>query len=204
MPLALQIPESYHEQAGLEWEGERIPAKELAEINSQILGCFSEEDLAAFQFRIYQQLVEMVPIAWQDVIGAFTDAEQACFREHIGDDEFTAILDSPLRGGGAMSDHELHEACFTRDTPGRLYSAFVEIMLGDDLTEESVSCMVDFASEHEHYVDYLLFTPYEDKLAIDATTRAEYLQDGYRLHACFSDDESSRWNDLYFDAFQQG
>ena len=204
VPLALQIPESYHEQAGLEWEGERVPAKELAEINSQILGCFSEEELAAFQFRIYQQLVEMVPIDWQDVIEAFTDTEQDCFRERIGSEEFAAILDSPLRGGGAMSDHELHEACFARDTPGRLYSAFVEIMLGEDLTEESASCMVDFASEHEHYIDYLLFTPYEDKLAIDAADRAEYLQDGYRLHSCFSDDESRRWNDLYFAAYQQG
>ena len=69
VPLALRIPESYHEQAGLEWEGERVPAKELAEINAQILGCLPEEEVAALQFRLYQQLVEMVPIDWQDVRG---------------------------------------------------------------------------------------------------------------------------------------
>ncbi len=203
VPLALQIPESYHEQAGLEWEGERVPAKELAEINSRILECFSDEEVAALQFRVYQQVVEMVDIRLVDVIGAFTDSEQDCFREQMGTDEFEAILDSPLRGAGPISDHELHEACFTRETPGRLYAAFVETMLGDDLTEESASCMIDFAGEHEHYIDYLLFTPYEDKLAVDAADRAEYLQDGYRLHSCLNDDESERWNDLYFEAFQQ-
>ncbi|MDE0370638.1 MAG: hypothetical protein OXI84_10940 [bacterium] len=166
VPLALQIPESYHEQAGLEWEGERVPAKELAEINSRILECFSEEEVAALQFRVYQQLVEMVSIELGDVIGAFTDAEQDCFRERIGADEFAAILDSPLRDAGAMADHELHEACFTRDTPGRLYAAYVGLLL-------------------------------------DSAARAEYLQDGYRLHSCLNDDESERWNNLYFEAFQQ-
>lgn len=203
VPLALQIPESYHEQAGLEWEGERVPAKELAEINSRILECFSEEEVAALQFRVYQQLVEMVSIELGDVIGAFTDAEQDCFRERIGADEFVAILDSPLRDAGAMADHELHEACFTRDTPGRLYAAYVGLLLGEDVSEASASCMIDFASEHEHYIDYLLFTPYEDKLALDSAARAEYLQDGYRLHSCLNDDESERWNNLYFEAFQQ-
>ena len=203
VPLALRIPESYFQQAGLEWEGERVPAKELAEINSLILECFSDEEIAALQFRVYQQMVEMVDIELADVIGAFTDAELDCFRERIGTDEFTAILDSPLRDAGAMSDHELHEACFTRDTPGRLYAAYVGILLGEDVSEASASCMIDFASEHEHYIDYLLFTPYEDKLALDAAARAEYLQDGYRLHSCFSDDESRRWNDLYLEAFQQ-
>ena len=203
VPLALQIPESYHEQAGLEWEGERVPAKEVAEINSRILECFSDEEVAALQFRVYQQVVEMVAIELGDVIGAFTDAEQECFREYIGTDEFAAILDSPLRDAGAMADHELHEACFTRDTPGRLYAAYVGILLGEDLSEASASCMIDFASEHEHYVDYLLFTPYEEKLALDSAARAEYLQDGYRLHSCLNDDESERWNNLYFEAFQQ-
>ncbi len=43
VPLALQIPESYYDHAGLEWEGERVPAKELAEINSQLLQCFPAE-----------------------------------------------------------------------------------------------------------------------------------------------------------------
>ncbi|MCE2529369.1 MAG: hypothetical protein J4G11_05820 [Acidimicrobiia bacterium] len=203
VPLALQIPESYYEHAGLEWEGERVSAKELAEINSQLLQCFPAEEVAALQFRIYQQVVEMVPMVWSDVTEAFTEAERDCFREHIGDDEFTAILDSPLRGGGAMSDHELHEACFGRDTPGRLYAAFVGMLLGTDLTEESAICMIDFAADHEHYIDYLLFTPYEDKLALEAETRAEFLQDGYRLHSCFNDDESQRWNNLYLEAFQR-
>lgn len=203
VPLALRIPESYFQQAGLEWEGERVPARELAEINSRILECFSEDEVAALQFRVYQQLVEMVAIELGDVIGAFTDAEQDCLREYMGTDEFAAILDAPLRDAGAMANHELHEVCFTSDTPGRLYAAYVGILLGEDLSEGSASCMIAFASEHEHYVDYLLFTPHEDKLALDAATRAEYVQDGYRLHSCLNDDESERWNRLYLEAFQQ-
>ena len=76
---------------------------------------------------------------------------------------------------------------------------FITDSQGGGLSEESLSCVVDFAREHQHYVALINPDSY-DPSAMSPSEYAEIGDDGLRLWQCLSDEEIRRMQEVSLSA----
>ena len=76
---------------------------------------------------------------------------------------------------------------------------FITDSQGGGLSEESLSCVADFAREHQHYVALINPDSY-DPSAMSPSEYAEIGDDGLRLWQCLSDEEIRRMQEVSLSA----
>ena len=124
----------------------------------------------------------------RDGIAVVPESDVACIRESLSEEQFDMLLETTI-----------HEAFRTREslsnciTPEGYIEVFVAITAsqGGGLSDESLSCVADFAREHPHYVALINPDSY-DPSAMAPSDFIEIADDGLRLWDCLTDDEIRR------------
>ncbi|MCQ3804797.1 MAG: hypothetical protein OXC98_13995 [bacterium] len=196
--LAREHPGAARASAGIELEGYETGHISRHEFRLLYFDCLNDGETVRYFSRLWDGVRSANTLTGYDILDVFTDPEVACFRDYFGDSYDKAFLSAPM-SSGALGAHELHEACFTKDTSGRLFVTVMSTLLGG-FTDETTACLVDFGSEHEHYVDDLVFTTPERLGAMPDEKVAELARDGSIWAECMTDEAYSRLWDLLLDA----
>ena len=98
------------------------------------------------------------------------------------------LFDSTVHGGFRLV--ESMRDCITPEGYVQIFVA-MSVSQAGGLSEESISCLTDFAREHPHYVALIDPDSY-DLAAMSAAEIAEIAGDGRRTWDCLTDEEIAR------------
>ena len=184
--VGLEHPEAVYVRLGLEWQGpETSNPAETLDYNVQIYDCMSDQEKMDFTLNYWRALDRHAGATGADIVALLSESEAACVGEGLSEDQFAAVLDaSPLEAvaiGSAVSD------CITPETNIAIFVSGIQWALGD-LSDESVTCIEEFAKENPAYVA-LLSSGLKD---VSAMTPAEFLaiaDIGTESYDCMTDEE---------------
>ena len=124
----------------------------------------------------------------RDIFAVLPESEAAYIRESLSEEQYDMLLETTIHE--AFGTTESLSNCIT---PEGYIEVFVAITAsqGGGLSDESLSCVADFAREHTHYV--ALINPYSyDPSAMAPSDFVEIADDGLRVWDCLTDDEIRR------------
>lgn len=184
--VGLEHPEAVYVRLGLEWQGpETSNPAETLDYNVQIYECLSDQEKMDFTLSYWRALDRHARATGADIVALLSESEAACVREGLSEEQFAAVLDaSPLEAvaiGSAVSH------CITPETNIAIFASGIQWALGE-VSDETVSCLEDFARENPAYVA-LLSSGLKD---VSAMTPAEFLaiaDIGTESYDCMTDEE---------------
>ena len=167
--VGLEHPEAVYVRLGLAWQGpETSNPAETLDYNVQIYDCMSDQEKMDFTLNYWRALDQHAKATGTDIVALLSESEAACVREGLSEEQFAAVLDaSPLEAvaiGSAVSH------CITPETNIVIFASGIQWALGE-VSDETVSCLEDFARENPAYVA-LLSSGLKD---VSAMTPAEFL-----------------------------
>ena len=126
--------------------------------------------------------------AEHDLIGAIPEADVACIRDALSDDEYNTLLAGTVHEAFDVSDAVAD--CMTDDG---YVQAFVTITVTTtgELTDETRACLADFARAHPHYTALINAHAYDPATTAPADL-AEIADDGLGTSACMTAEELQR------------
>ena len=192
--LALEHPGAIYASVGIGVEGEEPDSTSRHEFRVLYFDCMNDAEVVRYFSRYWEVVHSLNTLTGRDVLDVFTDSEIACFRDYFGDRYDEAFLAAPMNAG-ELGTHDMHEACFARDTSGRLFVTVMSALLGG-VTGETAACLADFGDEHEHYVDDMIFSTSERRGALPDEEVAELARDGAIWVECLTEDEYRKLGDL--------
>ena len=136
----------------------------------------------------YQEVIDSMTTAEHDLIGAIPEADAACIRDALSDDEYNTLLAGTVHEAFDVSDAVAD--CITDEG---YVQAFVTITVTTtgELTAGTRACLADFARAHPHYT--ALINPHAyDPSTVAPADLAEIADDGLRTWACMTDEEILR------------
>ena len=83
-------------------------------------------------------------VRWGDLFATFTEAEQSCIRDELGDEQLAAALESPIHHEDETQEWEVAIFdCLGQETAAALYLSFIVAQLGQEveLTAENTVCI---------------------------------------------------------------
>ena len=184
--VGLEHPEAVYVRLGLEWQGpETSNPAETLDYNVQIYDCMSDQEKMDFTLNYWRALDRHAGATGADIVALLSESEAACVGEGLSEEQFAAVLDaSPLEAvaiGSAVSH------CITPETNIAIFVSGIQWALGE-VSDETVSCLEDFARENPAYVA-LLSSGLKD---VSAMTPAEFLaiaDIGTESYDCMTDEE---------------
>ena len=192
--LALEHPGAIYASVGIGVEGEEPDSISRHEFRVLYFDCMNDAEVVRYFSRYWEVVHSVNTLTGRDILDVFTDSEIACFQDYFGDRYDEAFLDAPMNSG-ELGTHDMHEACFARDTSGRLFVTVMSALLGG-VTGETAACLADFGNEHEHYVDDMIFSTSERRGALPDGEVAELARDGAIWVECLTEDEYRKFGDL--------
>ena len=87
---------------------------------------------------------------WGDLFTTFTEAEQSCIRDELGDEQLAAALESSIYHEEETQEWEVAIFdCLGQETAAALYHAFIVAQMGQEveLTAENTACFQDLLVE---------------------------------------------------------
>ncbi|MCY4392979.1 MAG: hypothetical protein OXE43_13165 [Chloroflexi bacterium] len=192
--LALEHPGALYASVGVGVEGQEPDSISRHEFRLLYFDCMNNAEVVRYFSRYWEVVHSINTLTGRDVLDILTDSEIACFRDYFGDRYDEAFLDAPMNSG-ELGTHDMHEACFARDTSGRLFVTVMSALLGG-VTGETAACLADFGNEHEHYVDDMIFSTSERRGALPDEEVAELARDGAIWVECLTEDEYRKLGDL--------
>ena len=163
----------------------------------QLAGCLTDRERVDYLLR-FQEVIDSLTTAEHDLIGAIPEADAACMRDALSDDEYARVLAGTVHEAfdvsGAVAD------CMSDEAYVRSFVAITETTVGG-LTDESAACMEEFARAHPHYTALINAHAYEPPT--DPTELAEIANDGLRTWACMTPDEIQRSQEISLRALAQ-
>ncbi|MCY3887329.1 MAG: hypothetical protein OXG19_06440 [Chloroflexi bacterium] len=160
--------------------------------------CMTDQEKVNFLVSFMAE-VDRRSSAEHDVINVVSESEIACIRESLSEEQFAMLLDSTVHDGFRLSE-SLRE-CITPEGYVQIFVA-MSVSQAGGLSEESVSCLTDFAREHPHYVALIDPDSY-DLSAMSAAEIAEIADDGLKTWSCLSDEEIERMQGVGVSALGQ-
>ena len=136
----------------------------------------------------FQEVSDSMTTAEHDLIGAIPEADVACIRDALSDDEYNTLLAGTVHEAFDVSDAVAD--CISDEG---YVQAFVTITVTTtgDLTDGTRACLADFARAHPHYTALINAHAYDPSTASPADL-AEIADDGLGTWACMTDEEMQR------------
>ena len=145
-------------QVGVEWKGEETP--HTSGRHSFILDywdCLTDAESFRLGLQVYTAVDSTSSLTGADLVAVLPDAEAACMREILSDQQINTLLTAkPLDGVRAAAPAA---ACLSTETIASLYVAALEGVLGE-LTAESATCIANYAVEHPEFPAPPLLRPH--------------------------------------------
>ncbi len=153
----------------------------------EFYGCMSVQEKVDYLLGL-QEVIDAMTTAEHDLIGAIPEADVACIRDALSDDEYNTLLAGTVHEAFDVSDAVAD--CMTDDG---YVQAFVTITVTTtgELTDETKACLADFARAHPHYTALINAHAY-DPSTVDPADLAEIADDGLGTSACMTAEELQR------------
>ena len=136
----------------------------------------------------YQGTIDGLTTAEQDLIGAIPEADAACIRDALGDDQYNALLAGTVHEAFDLSDAVAD--CMSDEGYVGAFVAITETASGG-LSDGTRACLADFAGEQPHY-PALINVRAIDPSTADPVVLAAIAAAGGRTWECMSDEELQR------------
>ena len=140
----------------------------------QLAGCLTDRERVDYLLR-FQEVIDSLTTAEHDLIGAIPEADAACMRDAMTDDEYAQVLAGTVHEAFDVSDAVAE--CMSDEAYVRSFVAITETTVGG-LSDESAACMEKFARDHPHYTALINAHAYEPPT--DPTELAEVANDGLK------------------------
>ena len=153
----------------------------------EFYGCMTVQEKVDYLLGL-QEVVDSMTTAEHDLIGAIPEADVACIRDALSDDEYNTLLAGTVHEAFDVSDAVAD--CMTDDG---YVQAFVTITVTTtgELTDETRACLADFARAHPHYTALINAHAYDPSTTAPADL-AEIADDGLGTSACMTAEELQR------------
>lgn len=149
--------------------------------------CLNEQEQIDYLVS-FQGLIGNLTTAEQNLIGAIPEADVACIRDALGDDEYNTLLVGTVHEAFDLSDAVAD--CMSDEAYVRAFVAMTETATGG-LTDETRACLADFEGEEPHY-PALINVRALDPATTDAAVLAAIAAGGGRAWECMNDEELQR------------
>jgi hypothetical protein len=183
--LALDQPAILLSRLGLERD---LPEPAPDDIKAFVVGayeCWTDTERVGYLVGMLDQLSEENPYLGSDLVGLLPASEVACVQEQLGGAEYGTFLDSNLtRGFG----DELHQ-CFSDESHATMFIAMAQARFTGALSDDTVSCILDLAIEHPHFVE---ISTTLDPASLTPEEFAEIGRDGLLMLECMTGEELTR------------
>ena len=164
----------------------------------EFYGCMTVQEKVDYLLG-FQEVIDSMTTAEHDLIGAIPEADAACIRDALSDEEYNTLLAGTVHEAFDVSDAVAD--CMTDDG---YVQAFVTITVTTtgELTDETKACLADFARAHPHYTALINAHAYDPSTVAPADL-AEIADDGLGTSACMTAEELQRSQQTSFAALGQ-
>ena len=147
----------------------------------------------------YQEVIDALTTAEHDLIGAIPEADVACIREALSDEEYSAVLAGTVHEAFDVSDAVAD--CMSDEAYVQSFVTITEtVVVG--LTDDTRACVEEFARGHPHYTALINAHAY-DPSTTDREALAEIANDGLKTWACMTEEEIQRSQSISLSALAQ-
>ena len=157
----------------------------------ELYDCLSDVEKVEFLIS-FQDEVDRRSSTERDLIDVLPESDVACIRENLSEEQYAMLLETTIHEGFKSSDSLAN--CITEEGYVNVFVA-ITASQGGGLSEESLSCVADFAREHQHYVALINPDSY-DLSTMAASEVTEIADDGLRMWQCLSDEEIRRMQEV--------
>ncbi len=187
--VGLEHPEAILVRMGLEW---RDPAEghatETFDYNVRICECMTSAEKQGFTLALWAGLDRHSQANGSDIVALFSEAEAACVRQDLSQQQYQAILVSTPLVAITIGSTVSH--CIEPETNHWILAHGIEWALGG-LSNESLVCIAKFAENHPSYVA-LLGSGLDNMAAMDPDQFVAITDAGTAQYACMTDEELAR------------
>ena len=149
--------------------------------------CLTEQEKIDYVVGL-QGVIDPLTTAEKDLIGAIPEADAACIRDALGDDQYNALLAGTVHEAFDLSDAVAD--CMSDEAYVRAFVAITETATGG-LSDGTRACLADFEGEQPHY-PALINVRAIDPASTDAVVLAAIAAAGGRTWECMNDEELQR------------
>ena len=196
--VGLERPEAVLVGLGLQAGADAGQAAAAHPYIIDLYNCLTVDEQVAYLLN-FQEVIDALTTAEHDLIGAIPEADVACIRDALSDEEYTTLLAGTVHEAfdvsGAVAD------CMSDEAYVRSFVTITETTLVG-LTDDTVACVEEFARGHPHYTALINAHAY-DASTTDADDLAEIASDGLKTWACMTDEEIQRSQSLSLGALAQ-
>ena len=196
--VGLEHPDAILVGLGLPADAEASQAAAGHPYVLELYGCLTVDEQVDYLLN-FQEVIDALTTAEHDLIGAIPEADVACIRDALSDDEYTTLLAGTVHEAfdvsGAVAD------CMSDEAYVRSFVTITETTVGE-LTDDTRACIEVFARDHPHYTALINAHAY-DPSTTDAENLAEIASDGLKTWACMTEEEIQRSQSLSLSALAQ-
>ena len=158
--------------------------------------CLSEEGKIELLF-LLQAALDAFTTAEHHLMGTIPEADAACIRDALSEEELTTLLAGTLHQAFRVSDSVA--ACMSDEGFLSAFIAMFETAF-DGLAVETVACLEEFARTHPHYTA-LVNAHAVEPATVDRTALAEISHDGIsKIWGCMNDAEVEHSLEIFVNA----
>ena len=196
--VGLEHPDAILLAMGLPADTEASAAAAAHPYVIELYDCLSVQEQVNYLLN-YQEVIDALTTAEHDLIGAIPEADVACIREALSDEEYSAVLAGTVHEAFDVSDAVAD--CMSDEAYVQSFVTITEtVVVG--LTDDTRACVEEFARGHPHYTA-LINTHAYDPSTTDPEALAEIANDGLKTWACMTDEEIQRSQGISLSALAQ-
>ena len=154
----------------------------------ELYACLSPNERLGYLVN-FQDTVDAATSAERDLLNVIPESEAACIRDNTTEEEYDMLLGTTVHKAFRLLDAV--DNCVTPEEGyDDIFVSITEATVGE-LSDESRSCLFDFAMNHPHYVS-LVNPDTFDPSVMTPEQVLEIADDGVRMYSCLNDDELRR------------
>ena len=158
----------------------------------EFYNCMTPVEKVGYLARI-QAALNVNTSAATDIIGMIPESEAACIQEALTDEDYAKLLGSTATEGFGISDSVT--ACISEESYVPIFVSVIGSQTGG-LSDNSRTCITEFASEHPRYIALVNPTSF-DFSSTSVEDLVEIADNGIKMWECFTDEELLRMQQVY-------
>ena len=183
--VAREHPEAILVNLGMELpEREAVAAVETHPYVVDLYRCLSDVEKVEYILS-FQEVVDSATNAGRDILAVIPESEVDCISEAMTADEFAAL--DGLTVHDAFESTDALETCISDESYAPIFVAITETRSGT-LSEETRSCLAEFALDHPHYTALIRLHDY-DSSGLSHDEYIEIAAAGLEVWQCMTEEE---------------
>ena len=186
--IGLGHPDAVYIGLGLALGPDPIDAAETLAYNVEIYECLTNEEKKAFTVSLWKGLDRQAAATGSDIIALLSESEAACVRDGLSEEQYLTIVGAQPLEAVAIGSTVSH--CIDPETNIKIFANGIQWAIGG-VTEETLSCLEDFARENPAFV-VLLSSGLQGIEAMPVDEFVEVSNAGSQQYACMTEEELLR------------